>query len=163
MKKLFVLAFSILHLLFASESITLTTIEDENLTLTSTEKGIDFGRYKGKVVILDFMHTSCPPCFQEIKHLVELQEKYPKQVQVISLVLNKNRTNKELRSLMARYDVNYLVTNSPNNQRFADALGGIDMFPTVIIFDQEGIYVNDYKGIVSQETLEGDIEMIIED
>ena len=163
MKKLLLFGLIGLTLLFGDETITLTTIEDKNLTLTSKEKGIDFGKYQGKIVILDFMHTSCPPCFKEIEHLIEIQKKYPNKVQVISLVLNKNKTNKTLRTLMGAHDVNYVVTNSPSNQRLADALGGIEMFPTVIIFDQEGEYLDDYKGIVSQKTLEGDIEMVIEE
>ncbi|HEX2640579.1 MAG TPA: TlpA disulfide reductase family protein, partial [Pyrinomonadaceae bacterium] len=30
----------------------------------------------GKVVILDFWATYCPPCIEEIPHLMELQSKY---------------------------------------------------------------------------------------
>src|SRR5688572_30081049 len=32
--------------------------------------------HRGKVVILDFWATYCPPCIEEIPHLMELQAKY---------------------------------------------------------------------------------------
>ena len=32
--------------------------------------------HHGKVVILDFWATYCPPCIEEIPHLMELQAKY---------------------------------------------------------------------------------------
>jgi len=164
MKTLLLLALFGFNLLMASsrEEIVLTTIEDENLTFSSTQKGIDFGKYRGKIVILDFMHTGCPPCFKEIEHLIALQEKYPKKLQVISLVLDKHKSNEDIQTLMELHDVNYVVTNSPANQAFADALGGVSMFPTLMIFDQEGAYLNDYRGVVSEATLEGDIEMALD-
>ncbi|HHH19426.1 MAG TPA: hypothetical protein ENK86_02770, partial [Campylobacterales bacterium] len=59
------------------EQIVLTTVEDQNITLTSTEKGIDFGIHHGKVVILDFLHTKCPPCTRGLEEMGIIQQKYP--------------------------------------------------------------------------------------
>jgi len=35
------------------------------------------GEQKGKVVIVDYWSTQCPPCIQEFPHLIELSRKYP--------------------------------------------------------------------------------------
>src|SRR5688500_13019350 len=41
---------------------------------------------KGKVVILDFWATYCPPCIEEIPHLMELQSKYGEaQLHIVGL------------------------------------------------------------------------------
>ncbi len=40
---------------------------------------------KGKVVVLDFWATYCPPCLEEIPHLNELQAKYGENLQIVGL------------------------------------------------------------------------------
>ena len=146
-----------------SEQILLTTVDDQNITLTSTEKGIDFGIYKGKIIILDFLHTQCPPCIRGLEHMGAIQAKYPDNVKVITLVMDKKRSNQEIKEFMEFYDANTTFTNSPANRELGKVLGGIDIFPTVILFDQHGEYLNDYKGIVTVESLESDIEMALDD
>ena len=47
---------------------------------TNQEGGISkLKDFQGKVVILDFWATYCPPCIEEIPHLKALQAKYGKE------------------------------------------------------------------------------------
>src|SRR6202048_3728241 len=41
--------------------------------------------WNGKVVLVNFWATWCPPCREEIPELIELQNKYKDQLQVVSI------------------------------------------------------------------------------
>ena len=57
-------------------------------TVNSTEM-LNLSDYKGKVVILDFWATWCPPCRKGIPDLVELKDKFgEKGVEIIGISLD---------------------------------------------------------------------------
>jgi thiol-disulfide isomerase/thioredoxin len=46
--------------------------------------------YRGQVVVLDFYATYCPPCDEEIPHLVRLQRRYgPQGLAVVGLKIGR--------------------------------------------------------------------------
>ena len=50
--------------------------------------------YEGKVVMLNFWGTWCPPCRKEIPDLVNLQQKYKKDVlEIVGITLNSGSTS----------------------------------------------------------------------
>ena len=72
--------------------------------------------------------------------------------------LNDNTTLIEFAN---EYNINYIITNSENNFKMADALGGVKTIPTMFLFDLDGNLVQKYIGIVPQEMLETDILNIL--
>lgn len=58
--------------------------------LTDTKHSLS--EWKGKVVLLNFWATWCPPCQKEMPYLVDLQNKYKKQgLQIVSVGLDDKR------------------------------------------------------------------------
>jgi thiol-disulfide isomerase/thioredoxin len=53
------------------------------------DKVIDFSRFAGKAVVLDFGSTSCPPCIESLAHFEELKEEFGEQMIVISVMKDK--------------------------------------------------------------------------
>ncbi len=45
---------------------------------------------RGKYVLLDFWGSWCPPCLKEIPELVELHQKYPENIVIVTIALEKN-------------------------------------------------------------------------
>lgn len=55
-----------------------------DFTLSSLDgRSVSPASYKGKVVLLSFWAVGCPPCREEIPHLLELYEKYKDQGLVV--------------------------------------------------------------------------------
>jgi len=126
--------------------------------LIADYQGIKFKGYEGKIIILDFFATWCPPCRAEIPHLVDLQKKYKDKIQIFSVLMEENKDNLELDDFIKEFKINYPVLNSKENFFLSQALGGIRSLPTIVIYDKNGAYLTHYLGAAPQEMLESAIE-----
>ncbi|MDD2698624.1 MAG: TlpA disulfide reductase family protein [Arcobacteraceae bacterium] len=138
-------------------TLNLKTTTGDDLTV-ERKKGIwSFEQYPNKTVLVVFFATWCPPCKAEIPHLINLQAKYGKDFQVISVLAEQNKPNEELANFIAEYKISYPVTNSDENFKFADAVGGVDGIPAMFLFDKKGAIVMQYEGATQEEILDSDI------
>ena len=91
-----------------------TTPKSANLNFTLKDAGgkdFDLSAQKGKVVILDFWATWCPPCKVEIPWFIEFQSKYgPKDFTVIGVSVDDSMA--KLKPFADRYKMNYPVLTS---------------------------------------------------
>ncbi len=115
--------------------------------------------FKGKVVILDFWATWCPPCRAEIPGFVELQKQYGKDdVVVIGISLDDTKAS-VVRKFTDKLAVNYRVVLG--DQDTTRAFGGIDAIPTTFIIDREGRIVSQHLGFTEKADLERDIKPLL--
>ena len=89
--------------------------------------------YKGKVVILDFWDTWCPPCREEIPDFVELYKKYNENVVIIGAAFAQ-RGKKAVEDFYKEYKMNYPVVIA--TQATARDFGGIRGIPTTFVIAQ---------------------------
>src|SRR5688500_18499305 len=61
----------------------------------------------GKVVILDFWATYCPPCIEEIRHLMELKAKYGDDLEVIGLHVGGEDDQDKIPEFVERLKITY--------------------------------------------------------
>lgn len=144
-----------------SEKITLTSIDGKEIVVTPTEKGFVFSGYENKVVLVNFFATWCPPCKAEIPHLNNLQEKYKDNFLIISVLLEENKSNEEIASFMKYNSINYLITNTPENFKFAKSVGGVKNIPLMFLYDKNGSYSTHYVGAVPEEMIDADIKKVL--
>jgi cytochrome c biogenesis protein CcmG/thiol:disulfide interchange protein DsbE len=98
-------------------------------------------QYRGKVVLLDFWATWCPPCRMTIPMLIKLQDKYRDDGLVIlgiSIDDPQQITDKDLRYFIKINKINYPVLRY-NQKVMKDYFEGERVsIPTMFVVDRNG-------------------------
>jgi thiol-disulfide isomerase/thioredoxin len=122
-------------------------------------KVVKSGDLRGKVVILDFWATWCPPCRQEVPHFVALQSKYRDQgLEIVGLSLDKGGAN-DVKPFVEEYNVNYMMLIA--NDQTASDFGGITGIPTTFVLDKDGKIVKRFLGYTDPEVFEETIRPLL--
>jgi peroxiredoxin len=122
--------------------------------------------YKGKVVLLNFWGTWCPPCRKEIPDLVNLQTKYNKDGLEIGGITLNSGSAAEIQKFADKKQMNYtILTDFDNNEThsvtnlYGRAIGQpISAVPTSFIVDREGYIVKGYIGPRSEVVFYNDLK-----
>ena len=115
--------------------------------------------FKGKVVILDFWATWCPPCREEIPGFVKLQKKYEAQGLVIVGIALDDGGAATVKKFAQKSGINYPVLMG--NDRVSQAFGGIEALPTTFILDREGKIAGRHIGLTKAEEFEKEIKPLL--
>ena len=144
-----------------SNDIVLQDTSGQKIKVKSLKNGFIFKGYENKVVLVNFFATWCPPCKAEIPHLNNLQEKYKKDLKIISILLEENKSNEDVIKFMNNNDIEFTITNSKDNYKLAKAVGGVKSIPLMLIYDRNGTYSQHYIGAVPEEMIEADIKRVL--
>lgn len=107
-------------------------------------KDVSLSQFRGKVVILDFWATWCPPCRMEIPHFVELERDYrSKGLAVVGISLDQGGAQ-VVRPFAEQNGINY--TMLVNGQPLAGLYGGITGIPTTFVLDKQGRVAKAFEG-----------------
>ena len=108
----------------------LTTLDGKTLSIPMDTRG--------KVVVVDFWASWCPPCAELIPHMKQLHEKYKgKDVVIVGISIDKDKN--ALKKFIADKNINWVQTYSgkgwddPTVQRY-----GIDGIPSVWVIGKDG-------------------------
>jgi len=119
-------------------------------------KTVQLSDFKGKVVVLDFWATWCPPCRAEIPHFVELQKQYQSQgVVVVGVSLDQGGPG-VVSSFAKQQNINYPVVMG--NDDVAKAYGNIEAIPTTFVIDPSGNIVGRHEGFTDKSVFEDEIK-----
>jgi len=103
--------------------------------------------YRGKVVVLQFFGTYCPPCKAEIPFLNKLYQEYKGEVVVIGLSVDYiGEPSSKLKPFVEEMGISYPVVASDEKawENYAGRVTGMDSIPQTFIIDKEG-YVRYYN------------------
>jgi thiol-disulfide isomerase/thioredoxin len=132
-----------------------------DFSLKSMEgQSISLSQYKGKVTLVVFWASWCPPCIKEIPDLIELQNKYKnKGLQVLSINLDEDEDRRiEVPKLQNRFSGwNYPILVGDGSA--AKAFGGVQGIPTSFFVNQNGKVLDKLEGAVPKYLLESAIQV----
>ena len=113
--------------------------------------------YLGKVVLLNFWSTTCPPCKAETPWFVEFQERYRDRGFVI-LGVSVDDTPERIKAFMHEYKVNYpMFDGRAADEDIQRVTGGMWGIPTTLLIGRDGRLVKKSLGLGSKTALEKDI------
>jgi thiol-disulfide isomerase/thioredoxin len=115
--------------------------------------------YKGKVVLVNFWATWCPPCRAEMPDLIRLQRQYRSRgLQVIGITYPpENRTDvvRFTKSIKVNYPI---VLGSRETKALFDAS---ETLPVTVIIDREGIVRDVVMGILLADEFEQKVKPLL--
>jgi cytochrome c biogenesis protein CcmG/thiol:disulfide interchange protein DsbE len=128
----------------SAPDFTLKDIKGKNVKLSS---------FKGKVIILDFWATWCPPCRAEIPSFVELQKQYQKKgLSIIGIALDDNE---KVKKFAGDYGINYTLLIG--SEKVQNQYGGVTAIPTTFVIGKDFKIKKQYVGLIGKEVFEKDI------
>ncbi|MEO6213955.1 MAG: TlpA disulfide reductase family protein [Vicinamibacterales bacterium] len=113
---------------------------------------------KGKVVLLNFWATWCPPCLAEIPEFIKAYAEHKDKGFVILGVLTEDPGD-QLKAFASEKKMNYpLVMITPE---FEDAYGPIFGLPTSVLIARDGSVCKRHFGPMSKEQLEKELKALL--
>lgn len=119
---------------------------------------VSLDEFKGKVVLLDFWATRCPPCRQLIPHLVSLHEKYAADgLVVLGISSDDSGAMQEFRNSNS---ITYKLLIGDNETMQAHE---IKYIPTTCLYDRKGTLVKREVGFDAERVnkLETEIKRLL--
>ena len=116
-----------------------------DFTLTNLSgKTVQLSDFKGKIVLVDFWATWCPPCREEIPDFIQLQKQYgSKSFTLLGIALDDEGAT-VVKPFAQKLGVNYLMVIG--NTRVAAAFGGIEAVPTAFLIGRDGKILKTFVG-----------------
>lgn len=98
-------------------------------------KPVKLADYRGKVVMVQFWATYCPPCLKEMPSMVRLEQKLAGKPFVI-LAVNMGETNKEVRDFLKKINVDFTILMDGDGKALAD--WKVFVAPSTFLVDAKG-------------------------
>ena len=113
---------------------------------------------QGKVVLLNFWATWCPPCREEIPEMIALANRYKDRLQVIGVSMD-DAPPEEVREFAKAAGINYPVVMG--SHAIAAEYGGVPALPTSFVADPNGRIVEKHVGLYPPEVYESEIRALL--
>jgi thiol-disulfide isomerase/thioredoxin len=108
--------------------------------------------WSGKVVLVNFWATWCPPCLAEIPDLIQIQEKYRDHVVVVGISEDEGAID-VVRQFAEDKGINYPIVMATPELR--QLFPGVIALPTTFALDRQGRLARKHVGFMNIRQTEG--------
>jgi thiol-disulfide isomerase/thioredoxin len=111
------------------------------------------GNWKGKVLVVNFWATWCPPCLEEIPHFVRMQERFGGQgLQFVGIAIDEAD---KVRAFARKQQINYPIMIGQMDaielsKTAGNKAGGL---PYTLVLDRSGAVVSQHYGGLDEQIL----------
>jgi thiol-disulfide isomerase/thioredoxin len=122
-------------------------------------RAVRLSDYKGKVVLLNFWATWCPPCRAEMPDLIKAQREYRSRgLQVIGITYPP-QTIGEVRRFIRKLKINYPIALGMKETK--TLFDESETLPLTIVIDRQGNVHDRIEGILLPEEFEQKIKPLL--
>jgi len=121
---------------------------------------VRLAEFKGKVILLNYWATWCPPCKAEIPDLIELYAKY-KDKGLVILGVSTDDDAPTLREYAKEMKMNYPVLVGRDHDDLLDAFGEVFGLPTSYLIARDGALCAKQIGPATKEEFENAIKPLL--
>lgn len=146
--------------------LDLKDTSNQSYHVSITEDGIDVqGVDSNKIILFNFFATYCPPCRAEVPHLINLQNRYKENLQIVSILL-EDKDIQTIKSFINQHGINYKIIAGGDRYDFAkvvyQALHAPASMPIPLMtLFYKGKYQQHYIGGTPEAMIESDIKQIL--
>ena len=141
-KNFFALALAITALLALSASAFAADARARDFKLQDLQgKTVSLSSFKGKIVVLNFWASWCPPCRGELPEFNEMDQDFKKSGEAVLLAVNMTDGQRETKSKVQKFinDEKYGIRVLLHEKGEAAAAYGIQYLPTTYVIDAKGM------------------------
>jgi cytochrome c biogenesis protein CcmG/thiol:disulfide interchange protein DsbE len=116
-----------------------------NFTLQDADRKLTLSDYQGKIVVLNFWATWCPPCVEEMPSLIQMQQRM-KDKGVVVLAVSLDEDESAYHKFLKDHGVNVITVRDPAMK--SSDLYGTFKYPETYIIDRNGVLQRKFIGAV---------------
>jgi peroxiredoxin len=117
---------------------------------------VDLYDYHGKIVLLEFMQTTCPHCAAFASVLHDVEQKYGNKIQILAVVKAPEDNSNTVAQYVAGHKVNYPILFDAGQMAYSYVRSPKLEYPHLYIIDGNGYIRRDYLyGVTTRDIFEG--------
>ena len=162
---------SSLCLLVAAGQGILTTAHGQSVDTQSVETISAEGLHalvndnKGKVVVVNFWASWCPPCLREFPDIIKVYNEYHAEgLEVVAITINEADETQDIAEFLERFEPPFAIYRATSiDETFFQ--GVVDTWfgeiPMTLIFDTSGNTAHFYRKTLTHEELANDVSALL--
>jgi thiol-disulfide isomerase/thioredoxin len=121
-------------------------------------KPVSKDNWAGKVVLVNFWATWCPPCRVEIPELLELKREFKDRLEIVG-ISEDDDPPVEVLKFARKQGMTYPIVMATGE--LIDAYGGVPALPTSFLIDTQGRVVQKHSGLYPIEAYDLEIRSLL--
>jgi thiol-disulfide isomerase/thioredoxin len=119
---------------------------------------VDLSNFAGKVVLVNFWATWCPPCREEIPELLQLKKEYKDRLEIVGISEDEDPPESVLKFARQK-GMTYPIVMATD--QLIEAYGGVPALPTSFLIDTQGRVVQKHSGLYPIEWYHREIRSLL--